>query len=246
MSNRIIVAMLMSFMLVLSGCKGKITGDIVKDESIKFANETFPFEVAKLPEIDLDTIETFEDYKSFTDSMNALIEILNRQTEYDIPLFPATQEAWSKVSVTITKYSPLINNYNEVIHSARKYASSKDQENKKEFYTATLRFGFEASLVIWAVFYSAAYASVGIVYRSIGLNKLAFEHPIIVKTILSNWHWTLRSTLVETTSLTATKIFDSTLNWYNQSGKLEAIKNKTSNFINISSKKADAFLSTTS
>ena len=175
--------------------------------------------------------------------MNTLIEILNRQTEYDVPLFPITRDVWSKVSTTITKYGPLVNNYNEVVLSAKKYDSSRDQENKKDFYIVTARFGFEASLIIWAVFYSAAYNSVGIVYRSIGLNKLAFKHPIIVKTILSNWHWILRNTLVETASQVATNVFNGTLDWYNEIGQIEGITGGANNFIDTSSKKINTLFS---
>ena len=229
--------------LILSGCNGQVTGHTVKAETVKFANETFPFEVAKLPEIDINNDNTFENYKELADNLNTLIEILNRQTEYNIPLFPTTREVWSKVSTTITKYGPLVNNYNEVIRSAKEYDSSRTQETKKEFYIATGRFGFEASLIIWAVLYSAAYESVGIVYRSIGLNKLAFEHPIIVKTILSNWHWILRNTLVETASQTATNVFNGTLDWYNEIGEIESINKQASNLINISSKKINSIFS---
>ncbi|NQV00433.1 MAG: hypothetical protein HQ538_06865 [Parcubacteria group bacterium] len=233
--------------LLLSGCENwNIDGNAVKGETIKFANETFPYEVAKLPELELDSINRFEDYKAFADRMNILIEILNRQIEYDIPLFPATQNVWSKVSTTITKYGPLVNNYNEVVHSAKKYASSGRSEDKKEFYIATARFGFETTLIVWAVFYSAAYNSVGIVYRSIGLNRLAFSHPVLVKTLLSSWHWILRTALVESASYAAINIFNGTLSWYNEIGEIEGVKQKTSNFINQSSSNINSFITSVS
>jgi hypothetical protein len=157
-------------------------------------------------------------------------------------LFPTTRDVWSKVSTTITKYSPLVNNYNEVINSAKIYASSEKSEDKREFYIATGRFGFEASLIIWAVFYSATYNSVGIVYRSIGLNQMALKHPVLVKNILSTWHWTLRSALVEAASQTATNIFNNTLDWYHELGEFEGIKQRTSRFINKSSNNINSFL----
>jgi len=214
MNCRIVITVGIILMLFLFGCNRPITGDSIKVETITFANETFPYQIAKLTEVDINSVERFEDYKTFADRMNTLIEILNRQIEYDIPLFPTTRDVWSQVSRTITKYGPLINNYNEVINSAKKYTSSEKPEDKKEFYIATGRFGFEASLIIWAVFYSTAYNSVGVVYRSINLNQMAFKHPILVKTILSTWHWTLRNTLIEVASQTATNIFNSNFNWY--------------------------------
>lgn len=227
-------------LLLLSGCKGSVTGNTVKAGTIKFTNETFPYEIAKLSEINIDNDNTFENYKALADNMNTLIEILNRQTEYDIPLFPTTREVWSKVSNTMTKYGPLVNNYNEVVRSAKKYTSSKNSENKKEFYIVTGRFGFEASLIVWAVFYSAAYESVGIVYRSIGLNRMAFEHPVIVKTILSNWYWVLRNTLVETASQVATNVFNSTLDWYNNPDSIKSVKSSAPYFLNKSSSKINS------
>lgn len=223
---RLRIISIILIVLFITGCNGQqITGDVVRDESIQFANETFPTAVATLPPLDLNTVDRYEDYQIFADRMNMLIEILNRELDYDIPLFPKTREAWSKASMTITKYSPLINNYNEVVLTAKSYSTSQTDESKKEFYLSTARFGFETALIVWAVFYTAAYESVGIVYRSIGLNTMAVKHPVLVKTILSNWHWLLRNTLVETASQSATKAFNSSVAYFGSEDFKKVISN---------------------
>ena len=74
----------------------------------------------------MNTIENFEQFKSFADRMNALIKILNEQTNlFQIPYIEATQENWEKASKFISEYGPLVNNYNEVISSAKKFKEDK-------------------------------------------------------------------------------------------------------------------------
>ena len=64
MSYRIATTIVMILMLLLAGCNNSITGDSIKEGTIIFANETFPYEIAKLPELNLDSVERFEDYKT--------------------------------------------------------------------------------------------------------------------------------------------------------------------------------------
>ena len=176
---------------LISGCNtpdhDKMSGYVT--QATKFANETLPLSVARLPEINLSDVNTFEKYKVFADNINSLIDVLNRETDlFNIPKLETTIEAWDKVSKLITEYGPLINSYNKVVLTAKTYKAEPNDENLKEFYIASGVFGLETGVIVWAVFYGAAYESVGFVYRSIGFNKFAFKCPTCVRIVLSEAH----------------------------------------------------------
>ena len=166
-----------------------------------------PLNVSKLSILDLDSVNNAEEYKKFADNTNNLIKILNDQL--DSVNIPELGDDYSKVSKFITEYSPLINNYNEVINNAIGFESNKCDETLQEFYTSTSRFGFESITIIGGIFYSASYQTVGSIYRASGLQFLAFKCPKCVGVALSNLHWGTRTALVEASSMTAKEITDS-------------------------------------
>lgn len=193
--------------LFLTGCTTIPTGNVFAVKNIK---DDLPSEVAKLPLMELSSIENFEKYKSFVDNINSLIKILNKQDElFNIPLFEPTQEGWEKASKFITEYGPLINNYNEVVSSAKDFEKDNNQESLKKFYISAGKFGFETTIIVTAVFYTLSFQTVGIIYRAVGLNGLALKCGPCVSTILSNAHWFVRSVLVEGSSQIAQTIIDS-------------------------------------
>jgi thiol-disulfide isomerase/thioredoxin len=217
-----LIASVLIAIVLISGCNtpntggttpntvGAATGSMTEEiskETLQFSNTTLPLSIAKLPELDIKKVENFESYKQFTDRTNELIEILNEKTDlFHIPKLDATREGWEKASKLITEYSPLIDNYNQVVSSAKTYKNNSSDENLKDFYIASGVFGLETGVIVWAVFYSAAYNSVGIAYRAVGLNRFAFECPSCVKIILSNAHWAVRTALVEASSQAAQEI----------------------------------------
>lgn len=197
-----------------------------------FANHTLPLEVAKLPPLELSTVDSFEKYKKFVDGTNSLIEILNKETDiFNIPRLEATQESWKKTLNFIEEYSPLLNNYNEVIKSAKEYEKSQTEKNLQKFYLKSGTFGFEIGIIVGSVFYSTSYEMVGIVYRSVGLNRLAFKCSTCVSVILSEAHWTVRTVLVEGSSKGAEKLIEEITKLYN-SGAFEEINNNLQTWVN--------------
>jgi hypothetical protein len=198
--------------LLLTGCtQGIPAGSSINSNAIKeFADSTIPLKVAELRPLNLSTIDTYEKYKSFADDTNDLIKILNEKTElFNIPKFEVTREAWEKVSKKITEYSPLINNYNNVVFAAKQYKQTLLKNDLHNFYTEAAVFGLEAGIIVSAVFYSAAFNAVGIAYRFVGLNRLALECGPCVSVILSRAHWAVRTLLVEGSAKFADAILDS-------------------------------------
>ncbi len=216
-----VLALLIIVPIVLSGCTNNDgTGNaiVINSQNIEqFTNETLPLKVAELSEINLNAIENFEHFKDFADKMNALIKILNEQNNlFKIPQIEVTQENWDKASKLINEYGPLINNYNEVVSSAKKFKLDRTQENLQEFYKDAGKFGFEFAVISWAVFYSASFQFIGIVYRGVGLNTLALKCGSCVSVVLSEAHWTVRTVLVETSSVLARQAIDFITDLYNK------------------------------
>lgn len=188
-------------------------GNVVAVDNL--SEEELIQKIAELPTMDMNSVENYGRYKEFVDNMNNLIYILNRNEMFDITPFEATRGGWEKASKLITEYGPLIDNYNEVINASKNHISLNNEESKKTFYIASGKFAFEAGLIVFTVYYSAAYTSVGIVYRSVGLNKLALKHPMIIKIVLSQAHWFVRTVLVESSSQIAQEILEIVSEYYN-------------------------------
>ena len=107
----------------------------------------------------------------------------------------------------MTKWTPIIGNYNELVYAARAYNES-DPETIKEYYQALGLFCFEVSIIYSNVWWKPTYAIVGKVYRISGLNRLAFRCPSAISYILSTAHWGLRNYLTNTATYSAEHLID--------------------------------------
>jgi len=212
--NRPLILVPVIIALVLTeGCFSISNGQLIlpaqTNQSVQDIEDRIITDVAALPDLNVSTVDTFEGFVHFCDTTNALVNVLNKQTDlFHIPSLQATQENWDKASKLIAEYTPLINNYNEVISSARACVTTPRQDSRSLFYKASGKFAFEAGVIYWAVFYGAAFKTVGIVYKSVGLNTLAFKCGPCVTFILSNAHWTIRAALVEASSTGANALVD--------------------------------------
>lgn len=202
-----LILVILALALVVSGCNTKFfqsgATEKIQDVSVESARE-----VARLPLLNMSSVDSFKKYKEFADSANTLITILNETGDgvFDIPQLEVTMESFEKASRIVTEYGPLINNYNEVVRTAR--AVNEGKGEIEEFYKASGIFGFELAIIYWAVFYGASYQSVGIVYRAVGLNRLAPKCGTCIRSILSSAHWTIREALVEGSSKAAESLID--------------------------------------
>lgn len=189
-----ILPVVISVMLLFSGC-------------VSFDESKMIEKIASLKTLDNETICSFENYRTFVDHVNLLFKLLNREGGYNFQLLKGTREEYERFSKVISEYSPLINNYNEVIYAARNYNRS-NPKSVRDFYKALGVFGLEFAIIYASVWYTPSYKIVGKVYRWSGLNKIAFRYPTIVSFILSKAHWGIRGILVEETSDVAKYILD--------------------------------------
>ena len=209
---------------VISGCN--ITGADVLDQSKEFVTSDLPLNVAKLNNLNLSSVEKFEDYKKVVDYTNTLTQILNENEElFRIPLIPEpTMDSYQKVSKTITRWSPLIDNYNGVVSSAKSYQNNTCQESLDQFYIEAGKFSLETALVVASAFAGFVFNGVGVAYRAVGLNRLAFSCPLCVSAILEHVHWFIRAILVNGSSSLA----DHFVEFVTTDQKIDYLENKTS------------------
>jgi hypothetical protein len=159
----------------------------------------FAEEMAKLPEIDPSSLDSYEGFKGSLDGVNDLIRILNREGGLDLQALEVDVETYRKYSRIATEYGPLINNYNEVVTTAKAFEEGNPKK-EQAFYMAIGKFSVEAFLIVSMAYYGVAYKTTGFLYRASGLNKLAFSHPTFISIITSSTHWTIRNGLVELSS----------------------------------------------
>jgi hypothetical protein len=162
-------------------------------------------QISELHPIEFKTVERYENFKEIADNTNDLIRLLKREGRFDIQELKGTVEEYEKISRILTEYTPLINNYNEVLKSANEYNKYGTTEKEREFYSAIGNFTLETFLIVTAAYAIPAYESVGIVYRASGLNIIAPSCPTCVSIILSNAHWLIRTYMVEKSTEAAEK-----------------------------------------
>lgn len=157
-------------------------------------------QVANLPLLDITSVDSYERFANFAEKINALIEILNGQTNgtFNIPELEVTQETYEKASTFIVEYGPLIENYNDVILAARQVREGNADEN--EFYKQAAVFGLEIAIICTGVFYQPGFDTIGIIYRASGLSRFVLDCPPCVSFILSTAQATLDSALVQGSS----------------------------------------------
>jgi len=156
--------------------------------------------MGSLPVLNLEDVNSIEQYHDFVDKVNDAIKILNEQKlGMQIPLLNYAPDEYDKISKVITKFVPLIHEYNDMILAAKNiHASNHDSINN--FYIKTGIFSLILLLVVTAAYAAPSYALVGTLYRSSGLTTMAFKCPSCVSVVLSEAHWAVRGYFVETTA----------------------------------------------
>ncbi len=226
-NNPLLIGLAVIVILFLFG-GGVTIFAIFGEEAIE--KDPIPSKIAQLSSLDIDEVESYEDYRRTTDKFNDLITIINEQSGSNIPpLTLIDQDTWEKGSRIVEKYAPLIDNYNSLVISSKIFQSDKNQENYESVYNNVSSFSIEMTVISLAFTHQLAYDAVGKIWFSSGLNRVALKCPSCVSVGLSNAYWTLKTSLVAELSSIATKILDDLKELFN-SGKiylLEETKKET-------------------
>lgn len=203
------IILLLSIVLLSSGCTAQDpTPNAIHNVDLLDGTELAAGEIAKLSPLDMNSVDSFERYKDFADKFNTMAKILNEKMKiFDIPALEPTQEGYEKASKAIVKYTPLIDNYNGVVLSAKSF-NRDDKSSVDKFYTESGQFALETTLIVGSVFWSTTYMGVGTVYRASGLNVLAFKCGACISAVLSDAYWTVNIALVEGSSQAAKQIIE--------------------------------------
>jgi hypothetical protein len=162
--------------------------------------------ISNLEPIDSNIIDYFKGYHATADGANAIINILDNEGNIEIG-FDGTRDEYEKVSKIVTKWTPIIGNYNDLVYSARAY-DKNNPDTIKEYYKSLGLFCFEISIIYTHIWWKPSYAIIGKLYRCSGLNSLAFKCPSVISYILSTAHWGLRNYLTDKTTDSATLLID--------------------------------------
>ena len=158
-------------------------------------------EMAKLPVLDLNNVNTIEQYHDFVDQVNRVITIMNHgKLGITIPTLKYTYDEYEKISKIITKYTPLVAEYNDMIMAA-KNVNSTNQTSIINFYEKTAIFSIVLVLVVSAAYAPISYELVGTAYRSSGLTTMAFKCPACVSVVLSEANGAVRGMLISSTAM---------------------------------------------
>lgn len=196
----------------MSGCSANITGQVTKN-SLDSELDTFANSIAKsfsdLPPLEINSVNSFKEFKTVTDKLNLAIGILNDNNffkNYDVSTIEATQDSWSKVSMEITRFTPLIGNYNSVIKKSNIYLENPSIDNRKNLLVETAVFGVEIAIITLGLAYKVSFKLVGTLARKTGILRLAKTNPTLARTFMSSAHWTIRNGITNGASTLIKKI----------------------------------------
>lgn len=151
--------------------------------------------------IDLKKVQTYQDYVEMVDHLNLAIQIINDKIDSDFMYLQKGTESYDKFMMEVSRYSPLIDNYNEFIQSSYDLVPS-DECSVNNLYIKGMKFGGEATLVLGGAFYGTAFEVTGTLARTFGLTKMTSICSPCVSAAMSSLHWATRNSLIEETTET--------------------------------------------
>ncbi len=129
--------------------------------------------VANLPVLNMADVVSFKQYQNYADKFNTAINILNEgKLDIHSNFLRKTQDAYEKISKTLTKFSPDIKEGNDMILAAKKAVHNPTQESINDFYSKAIVFAFAVSVTV-AIVDFAPEVAIPIAWRASGLPMMA-------------------------------------------------------------------------
>lgn len=193
-SGPIIVAFLGLVLLLVFlfvGFEVKLSGFSFFGEN--YESDGFIEGISELDVMSFNSVESFENYVEFANRMNILIGLLNEKFGLSIDDFEKTSEAWASVSKKISKYTPLINNYNNLVDSCRIHEEIHSKESYSNAYIKVRSFAFELSILSASFTHQITFLTIGKVFGKLGIGSIANTSPVVAKAVMSSAYWSLKS-----------------------------------------------------
>ena len=147
----------------------------------------------------IEKFQTYEEYINMVDNLNLMIDIINKKTGASIKMISKDVNSWNKFSMEVTRYTPLVKSYNNLVDSC--YVYDKDnEESANQVLIKTSGFTAEIFLIFGTTFYKTAYGATGTIADATGITKLTSLCGPCVSAAMSAGHWTIRNGLVEKTT----------------------------------------------
>lgn len=150
---------------------------------------------SNLQEIDMTKVTKYEEYTKMIDNINLIIKIINDKADTELKYLSKDIEAYEKFTKTITKYTPLIDNYNGLIQASKDFNPNKEELANKVIAKAT-SFTVEAALISLGALHKAVFNVVGDFSRTFGLTTFSRTCPSCVSAVMSTSYWGIKNAIV--------------------------------------------------
>lgn len=148
-------------------------------------------------EIKLEEAEaSYEGYKELIDNLNLGIDIINKHTDFDFNYLSKEREAYKEFLKKVSKYTPLIEEYNGLILASREFDRANEL-TANEVIMQTMKMSTESFLIFSPTVHMTTFKSVGTMASSFGLTNLAKVCGPCVSSIMSTSYWGGKNFLVD-------------------------------------------------
>lgn len=148
-----------------------------------------------LSEIDLQKVQTYEDFTSMIDKFNLLIDTINQHTSSTIGHLSKERQAYDEFTRTITKYTPLMDNYNDLIRRSHSFQST--EEEAKGLYVASAKIGIEAFVIVAGSVHKLVFGAVGETSAKLGILEISKICGPCVSVAMSTTYWKVHNGIAE-------------------------------------------------
>ncbi len=149
-----------------------------------------------ISQISSNKIQSYEDYKKTVDKINLVIKTTNKHYDKKFNPLSTERKAYEQLTKNIDKYSPLINNFNELVTASKNF-DKKDEKSADEVISATAGFGVELFLIQDGTLHKLVFNNVGEFSASVGLLKLSKVCGPCVGIAMESLYWSSKNYIVD-------------------------------------------------
>ncbi len=149
-----------------------------------------------LKEINLSQVQNYDDFTAKIDKINLVISIVNKHVDKEFDPLSVERTKYDQFTMTVTKYSPLIENYNDLIVVSRNF-NVDDEELVDAILTETAAFAFEVAFISSFGLHELIFKSVGEFAVYSGLLRLSNVCRPCVSAAMSSAYWTGKNIVVD-------------------------------------------------
>jgi CRISPR/Cas system CSM-associated protein Csm2 small subunit len=162
------------------------------DLALKLAT---PILAGSLQRIDIEKVQSYEDFQEMIDKINFMIGIYNDKAETDLKFLSKEQEAYHRFCIEVNRYAPLVNNYNEFIEACQNL-DCNDKQSVDFVLKKAISFTVESTLIFGGVFHKTVFSLIGKFSKAFGLTGFARVCPTCVSTVMSSGYWSTKNYII--------------------------------------------------